>query len=143
VILVSTYSYIDSSNSAIQCYFEAKGTNIPQAVINRYCWIMSTFTLPKHFEGELGDEFLHFGVGKSYFISFILFLFNTYNEENNNDNVISKNKNKNWKLEAVRTSQRLAWPKNRYCWTMSTFTLLKHFEGELGDELLHFGVGKI
>ena len=33
VILVSTYSYIDSSNSAIQCYFEAKGTNIPQVNI--------------------------------------------------------------------------------------------------------------
>jgi len=63
VILVSTYSYIDSSNSAIQCYFEAKGTNIPQVVINRYCWIMSTFTLPKHYTGIAGDEFLHFGVG--------------------------------------------------------------------------------
>ena len=102
VILVSTYSYIDSSNSAIQCYFEAKGTNIPQVniffrsgnvclldqrpkgakhcqickslysqvVINRYCWIMSTFTLPKHYTGTAGDEFLHFGVGKFEFLQF-------------------------------------------------------------------------
>jgi len=62
VILVSTYSYIDSSGSAIQCLYD-KGTGIPQDVINRYCWIMSTFTLPKHYEGQIGEDFLHYGVG--------------------------------------------------------------------------------
>ena len=42
-----------------------------QVVINRYCWIMSTFTLPKHYTGTAGDEFLHFGVGKFEFLQFI------------------------------------------------------------------------
>ena len=63
-ILVSTYSYIDSSGSAIQCLFD-KGTGIPQEVINRYCWIMSTFTLPKHYVGTPGEDFVHHGVGKN------------------------------------------------------------------------------
>ena len=62
-ILVSSYQYIDSSGSAIQCLFE-KGTDIPANVINRYCWIMSTFTLPQHYEGTAGEDFIHFGVGK-------------------------------------------------------------------------------
>ena len=62
-ILVSTYDYIDSSGSAIQCLFD-KGTGIPNPVVNRYCWIMSTFTLPKHFKGTEGEDFLHYGVGK-------------------------------------------------------------------------------
>jgi len=61
-ILVSSYQYIDSSGSAIQCLFE-KGTDIPANVINRYCWIMSTFTLPQHYEGTAGEDFIHFGVG--------------------------------------------------------------------------------
>ncbi|TRY79253.1 hypothetical protein TCAL_16083, partial [Tigriopus californicus] len=44
--LVSSYNYFDSSGSAIQ-----------------YCWMMSTFTLPKYFEGERGEDFVHPGVG--------------------------------------------------------------------------------
>ena len=31
---------------------------------------MSTFTLPKHYTGIAGDEFLHFGVGKFEFLQF-------------------------------------------------------------------------
>ena len=62
-ILVTGYNYIDSSGSAIQCMFD-KGVGVPEVVINRYCWIMSTFTLPKHFEGEQGVDFIHHGVGE-------------------------------------------------------------------------------
>ena len=32
---------------------------------------MSTFTLPKHYTGTAGDEFLHFGVGKFEFLQCI------------------------------------------------------------------------
>ena len=42
-------------------------TPVPESIINRYCWIMSTFTLPKHYEGEVGEEFIHYGVGKGIF----------------------------------------------------------------------------
>jgi hypothetical protein len=28
----------------------------------RYCWIMSTFSLPKYYEGEKGKDFIHHGV---------------------------------------------------------------------------------
>ena len=34
---------------------------------------MSTFTLPKHYTGTAGDEFLHFGVGKFEFLQFLQF----------------------------------------------------------------------
>lgn len=61
-ILVSTYNYFDSSGSAIQCYFD-KNIQVPATVINRYCWMRSTFTLPKYFEGEPGEDFIHPGVG--------------------------------------------------------------------------------
>ena len=59
---MSSYNYIDSSGSSIQCLFDA-GTKIPARVINQYCWIMSTFTLPKHYNGIPGQDMLHFGVG--------------------------------------------------------------------------------
>ena len=69
VILVTSYGYIDSAGvatkyissepkdiiltsilqgSAIQCM--ADKAQIPSDVLNGYCWISSTFTLPKHFE---------------------------------------------------------------------------------------------
>jgi hypothetical protein len=61
---VSSYAYIDSSGSAIQCMLN-KGSMIPSDVINRFCWIQSTFTLPKYYEGEVGIDYIHQGVGKS------------------------------------------------------------------------------
>jgi hypothetical protein len=61
-ILVSSYSYIDSSGSAIQCT-DGK-SDLPDQAINRYCWIMSTFTLPKHYQGVEHSDFLNYGVGK-------------------------------------------------------------------------------
>ena len=64
-ILVSSYKYIDSSDSSIQCFID-KGTTIPANVINQYCWIMSTFTLPKHFKCIPGEDCLHMGVGKYF-----------------------------------------------------------------------------
>ena len=51
--------------------FKSSIVSNSQAVINRYCWIMSTFTLPKHYEGTIGDEFLHFGVGKTIFFDYL------------------------------------------------------------------------
>lgn len=61
-VLVSTYQYIDSKGSAIQCMFD-KNVGIPQKIINRYCWIMSTFTLPKHYTGQSGEDRIYQGVG--------------------------------------------------------------------------------
>lgn len=83
-ILVSSYQFIDSSGSAIQCLFD-KGTGIPQAVINRYCWIMSTFTLPKHYAGEQGTDFIHYGVGKRKFCSLIFRLLWQFTFRNKNN----------------------------------------------------------
>ena len=37
---------------------------IPQHVMNTYCFIMGTFTLPKHFAGERGQDLIHPGVGE-------------------------------------------------------------------------------
>lgn len=61
-ILVSSYTYIDSSGSAIKCMHD-KGLKIPEKIIDRYCWATSTFTLPRHYEGTMHEDFLHFGVG--------------------------------------------------------------------------------
>ena len=60
---------------------------IPYHVMNTYCFIMGTFTLPRHFTGEVGKEFIHPGVGvydaendeveyKAYYqwVPFVLFL---------------------------------------------------------------------
>ena len=47
-VLVTSYSYIDTAGSAIQCMTD-KDT-VPGDVLNSYCWIMSTFSLPRHFE---------------------------------------------------------------------------------------------
>jgi len=62
VILVTGYSYIDSSGSAIQCMVDS-GTKVSGDIINSFCWIMSTYSLPKHYEGEPGSSFIHHGVG--------------------------------------------------------------------------------
>jgi len=62
-LLVSTYEYIDSAGSAIQCMFD-KNVGIPGVVINRYCWIMGTFTLPHLYQKETQDSTSIFqGVG--------------------------------------------------------------------------------
>ena len=37
---------------------------IPQHVMNTYCFIMGTFTLPRHFAGEKGTDLIHPGVGE-------------------------------------------------------------------------------
>jgi len=60
-ILVSSYAYIDTSGSAIQCMTDK--AQVPQGVLNKYCWISSTFTLPDQFECEPGVDCLHHGVG--------------------------------------------------------------------------------
>ena len=55
------------------------GEKVKDSVLNKYCWISSTFTLPRHFEviretshsqelerpvqGELKEDFIHYGVG--------------------------------------------------------------------------------
>lgn len=62
-ILVSSQEYIDKAKSNIQCMMD-KGVGIKPEIINNYCWIMSTFTLPKYWNGTLHDDgFLHHGVG--------------------------------------------------------------------------------
>jgi len=60
--LVSAYHYIDSAGSAIQCMHDEK-VGIPTRVINNYCWIMNTFSLPAHYSGEKNVDFIHHGVG--------------------------------------------------------------------------------
>jgi len=60
-IMVGSYSWIDTSGSAIQCMTDK--AQIPGDVLNGYCWISSTFTLPDHFECEPGNDCLHQGVG--------------------------------------------------------------------------------
>ena len=60
-ILVSSYSYIDTQSSAIQCMAD-KG-QVPGKVLNNYCWISSTFTLPKYYDGNINEDFIHHGVG--------------------------------------------------------------------------------
>jgi len=40
-----------------------KGIGVPGGIINSYCWIMSTFTLPRHWEGQQNVDWIHPGVG--------------------------------------------------------------------------------
>jgi len=59
---VSAYHYIDSAGSAIQCMHDEK-VGVPTEIINNYCWIMNTFSLPDHYSGEKNVDFIHHGVG--------------------------------------------------------------------------------
>ncbi|XP_059086134.1 innexin inx2-like [Tigriopus californicus] len=61
VILSSMYGFYDSTDSAIQCYHD-KGLKLPKKLLNRYCWMMSTFTLPKYFHTPT-NETIYPGVG--------------------------------------------------------------------------------
>jgi len=62
VVLVTGYSYIDTNGAAIQCMMD-KGAQIPGEVINNYCWIMSTYSLPKYYDGVVGRDVIAHGVG--------------------------------------------------------------------------------
>jgi len=62
-VMVSTYQYIDSAGSAIQCMFD-KHVGIQPVIINRYCWIMGTFTLPHLYPKDTHESTAIFqGVG--------------------------------------------------------------------------------
>lgn len=65
-ILVSSYTYIDSAGSAIQCMINKGQPDIVNPIVTRYCWIMSTFTLPKYYEGTPGKDIMYHGVGPMY-----------------------------------------------------------------------------
>jgi hypothetical protein len=62
MMLVAGQNYIDSSGSAIQC-MQDKGNGVPGKIMNNYCWIMSTYTLPRLWDGETNIDFIHPGVG--------------------------------------------------------------------------------
>ena len=60
---------------------------IAKNVINTYCYVLTTFTLPKHWNSKIGHEAAHMGVGtfnpaedevtyKAYYqwVPFVLFL---------------------------------------------------------------------
>ena len=67
-ILVSTYQYIDTSDgggSAIHCLIDKALRKKYQSMINTFCWINSTFTLPKYHEEIVLPGMP--GVGKSLF----------------------------------------------------------------------------
>ena len=67
-ILVSTYQYIDTSDgggSAIHCLVDKALRKKYQSMINTFCWINSTFTLPKYHEEIVLPGMP--GVGKSLF----------------------------------------------------------------------------
>ena len=54
-ILVTTNQYI---GDPIDCIVDG----IPGGMMDTYCWIHSTFTLPKHVKGDIGWEVAHPGV---------------------------------------------------------------------------------
>jgi len=64
-LMITSYNFIDSKGSAIQCMTDKNAA--PTKIINNYCWIMSTFTLPKHYtESEDDPVPLHLGVGPAH-----------------------------------------------------------------------------
>jgi len=50
-VLVSTYDYIDSGGSAIQCLADRK-IGVSARTLNTFCWFSSTYTLPRHWTGR-------------------------------------------------------------------------------------------
>ncbi|XP_040564733.1 innexin inx2 [Lepeophtheirus salmonis] len=63
-ILVTTIEWV-GNDSRISCIMEGPDDSwtIPANVINTYCYIMTTFTLPKHYNSRVGHDSLAPGVG--------------------------------------------------------------------------------
>ena len=55
----SSWSVRKSSGDPIDCIVE----EIPNSVMDTYCWIHSTFSLPKLINAEVGSEISNPGVG--------------------------------------------------------------------------------
>merc|ERR1712135_280272 len=55
--------YIDSKGSAIQCMINKGQPDVVGPIVTKYCWIMSTFTLPRYYEGVQGQDVMYHGVG--------------------------------------------------------------------------------
>lgn len=64
VLLVTCLEWIGNGNK-ITCILEGPVDNwvIPQNVINTFCYISSTFTLPKHYNSRIGHDSVGYGVG--------------------------------------------------------------------------------
>jgi len=63
-ILVTCLEWV-GNGSKISCVMEGPvdSWTIPQNVINTYCFVLKTFTLPKHWNSKVGYESAHRGVG--------------------------------------------------------------------------------
>jgi len=63
-VLVTALDWIGNGNS-INCVMEGDSDNwtIPPGVINTYCYIMSTFTIPRKLAGDIGRDIIAQGVG--------------------------------------------------------------------------------
>ena len=87
-LLVTCLEWV-GNGSKISCVLEGAvdSWTIPQNVINTYCYVLTTFTLPKHWNTKIGTEAAHKGVGawnpteddvshKAYYqwVPFVLFL---------------------------------------------------------------------
>lgn len=85
-LLVTCTEWVSGTDSIINCLHHGA---IPENVINTYCYIMGTFSVPKHYvdyDTEIGQEVAHTGVGpytdddyieiKAYYqwVPFVLFL---------------------------------------------------------------------
>jgi len=57
-LLTTSYQYF---GAAIQCM----GQGVPGGLLNTYCWIQGTFTVPGQLTGRVGKDFPHPGVGPS------------------------------------------------------------------------------
>lgn len=87
-LLVTCLDYI-GNGSKINCVLEGAvdSWTIAQNVINTYCYVLTTFTVPNHYNSKIGEDSAQFGVGafnpdkdkisyKAYYqwVPFVLFL---------------------------------------------------------------------
>lgn len=87
-LIVTCLEWVGNGNK-INCVLTGPVDNwiIPQNVINTYCYVLTTFTLPRHYASRIGDEVVQPGVGnfnpasddvsfKAYYqwVPFVLFL---------------------------------------------------------------------
>ena len=63
-VLVTALDWVGNGNK-ITCVMEGNSDDwsIPPAVINTYCYIMSTFTLPSQLAGDIGKDVVAPGLG--------------------------------------------------------------------------------
>jgi len=65
-VLLCTFSLIITANQFVGSPIDCIVDGLPRPIINTYCWISTTFTMPDAFRRQVGEEVAHPGVANDF-----------------------------------------------------------------------------